>query len=133
CGILGVLGWQTVVADPRPRFATADRVPSADELVLAHPDELLDRIDAATAVVTLSHEERFDVPMLAGALERDAFYVGSLGSRRTGARRRELLLEAGVAADEIDRISSPVGLDIGAETPSEIALSIAAELVAKRR
>jgi xanthine dehydrogenase accessory factor len=108
-------------------------VPSAGELVVAHPDELLERIDAETAVVTLSHEERFDVPLLIGALERGAFYVGALGSRRTGARRRELLLEAGVAEDEIARISTPVGLDIGAETPAEIAVAIAAELVAKRR
>jgi xanthine dehydrogenase accessory factor len=133
CGVVNVLGWRTVVGDPRPRFATAERVPSAGELVVAHPDELLERIDAETAVVTLSHEERFDVPLLIGALERGAFYVGALGSRRTGARRRELLLEAGVAEDEIARISTPVGLDIGAETPAEIAVAIAAELVAKRR
>ncbi len=133
CGVMGIVGWHTVVVDPRPRFATRERVPSAGELVVTQPDEILERIDADTAVVTLSHEERFDVPVLAGALAAEAFYVGALGSRRTGERRRRLLLEAGVAEQQIDRISTPVGLDIGAETPAEIALSIAAELVASRR
>ena len=67
CGVMGIVGWQTVVADPRPRFATRERVPSAGELVVAQPDEILEQIDSDTAVVTLSHEERFDIPMLAGA------------------------------------------------------------------
>jgi len=133
CGVMRIVGWQTIVVDPRPRFATGERVPSAGELVVAQPDELLERIDSDTAVVTLSHEERFDVPMLAGALAAGAFYVGALGSRRTGERRRQLLLEAGVDEKQIERISTPVGLDIGAETPAEIALAIAAELVASRR
>lgn len=131
--IVKVLGWRSVVADPRPRFATPERVPSAGELVVAHPDELAARIDADTAAVALTHEERFDVPLLASALEHNAFYVGALGSRRTAARRRESLLEHGATERDLDRISAPVGLDIGAETPAEIAVSIAAELVAKRR
>jgi xanthine dehydrogenase accessory factor len=133
CSIMNVVGWRTVVADPRARFATRERVPSAGELVVEQPDQAVRRIDPNTAVVTLSHEERFDVPMLAGAIEAGAFYVGALGSRRTGERRRNLLAEAGVPPEQIDRISTPVGLEIGAETPAEIAVSIAAELVAKRR
>ena len=132
CSIMGVVGWRTVVADPRPRFATPERVPSAGELVVARPEEVLDRVAPDTAVVALTHETRFDVPLLAGALERKAFYLGALGSRRSAERRCELLLEAGVPAERIDRISAPIGLDIGGETPAEIALSIAAELVAAR-
>src|SRR2546423_4475280 len=132
CGIVTILGWQTVVVDPRPRFATAERVPSAGELLVAPPEEILDRVGPDTAVVTLTHEERFDVPMLVGALRRDAFYVGALRSRHTAERRRELLLEQGVSAEEIERISAPLGMDIGAEKPAEITVSLAAELVAKR-
>ena len=88
--------------------------------------------DEDTAVVVLSHEERFDIPALKGTLETDAFYVGALGSRRTQERRRERLLEAGVQAEDIDRISGPAGLDIGADTTAEVALSILAEILACR-
>jgi xanthine dehydrogenase accessory factor len=128
------LGWRTIVADARGKFATRDRVPSADELIVAWPEEVLAQVepDSATAVVVLTHDDRFDVPALAGALAGEAFYVGALGSRRNQARRRERLLEAGVPEEAIDRIAGPAGLDIGAETPTETGLSILAEILAVR-
>ena len=134
CRAAKSVGWRTIVSDARGKFATADRLPSADEIVVAWPDETLARIepDHATAVVVLTHDDRFDVPALTGALATDAFYVGALGSRRNQARRRELLLEAGVDEKALDRISGPCGLDIGADTPAETALSILAEILAVR-
>jgi xanthine dehydrogenase accessory factor len=128
------LGWRTVVADARARFATADRLPSADEIVVAWPDEALARVepDERTAVVVLTHEERWDVPALAGVLGTNAFYVGALGSRRTQASRRERLLEAGVDEERLERLHGPAGLDLGAASPAETALSILAEIVATR-
>ena len=90
------------------------------------------RPDLGTAVVVLTHDDKFDLPALAGALASDAFYVGALGSRRNQERRRERLLEAGVAGEDIDRIAGPCGLDIGAESPAETALSILAEILALR-
>jgi xanthine dehydrogenase accessory factor len=135
CRAARLLGWRTIVADPRAKLATPERVPSADELHVAWPDEALETVapDAETAVVVLTHEDRFDVPGLAGALESEAFYVGALGSRRTQARRREQLADRGVSDDAIDRIHGPVGLDLGAATTAETALAILAEIVATRR
>jgi xanthine dehydrogenase accessory factor len=128
------LGWRTVVTDARARFATAERVPSADELVVAWPEEALERFapDERTAVVVLTHEDRWDVPALAGALGTPAFYVGALGSRRTQERRREQLLETGVSEEELARLCGPAGLDLGAGNPAETALSILAEIIAVR-
>ena len=128
------LGWDTVVADPRATFATRDRIASADELLVEWPEVVLERVapDEKTAVVVLTHEERFDVPALAGALRSAAFYVGAIGSRRTQESRRERLLEEGLSEDELDRLSGPTGLDVGAETPAETALSILAEIIAVR-
>ena len=128
------LGWRTVVSDARARFATAERVPSADELVVAWPEEALERFapNERTAVVVLTHEDRWDVPALAGALSTDAFYVGALGSRRTQDRRRERLLETGVSEEQLDRLCRPAGLDLGTGTPAETALSILAEILAVR-
>ena len=128
------LGWRTVVADARSKFATAERIPSADELLVEWPDEVLARAepDPWTAVVVLTHEDRFDIPALGGALRSDAFYVGALGARKNQERRRERLLEEGLSEEEIDRIAGPVGLDIGAETPAETAVSILAEILAVR-
>jgi len=128
------LGWRTVVTDARARFATAERVPSADELVVAWPKEALERFapDERTAVVVLTHEDRWDVPALAGALATGAFYVGALGSRRTQERRRERLLETGVSEEQLERLCGPAGLDLGAGTPAETALSILAEILAVR-
>ena len=128
------LGWRTVVTDARARFATAERVPSADEVVVAWPEEALERFapDERTAVVVLTHEDRWDVPALAGALGTPAFYVGALGSRRTQERRRERLLETGVSEEQLERLCGPAGLDLGAGTPAETALSILAEILAVR-
>ncbi|HEX3266939.1 MAG TPA: XdhC/CoxI family protein [Gaiellaceae bacterium] len=134
CGAAKQLGWRTIVADARGKFATAERIPSADELVVGWPEEALEHVrpDSATAVIVLTHDDRFDVPALKGALETDAFYVGALGSRRNQERRRERLLEAGVLEESLDRISGPCGLDIGAVTPAETAVSILAEMLARR-
>jgi len=134
CASAKLLGWRTIVADARPRFATAERIPSADELLVVWPDEALAHVapDAATAVVVLTHDDKFDLPLVQGALATDAFYVGWLGSRRNQERRRGLLAEAGVAEDELDRISGPSGLDVGADTPAETAVSILAEILAVR-
>ena len=128
------LGWRTVVTDARARFATAERVPSADELVVAWPEEALERFapDERTAVVVLTHEDRWDVPTLAGALGTPTFYVGALGSRRTQERRREQLLETGVSEEQLAHLCGPAGLDLGAGTPAETALSILAEIIAVR-
>jgi xanthine dehydrogenase accessory factor len=134
CRAAKTIGWRTIVADARGKFATRERVPSADELVIAWPDEALARVapDYETAVVVLTHEEKFDVPALRGALATEAFYIGAMGSRRAQARRREHLLESGAREEELERIHGPCGLDLGAETPAETALSILAEIVAVR-
>lgn len=134
CALAGRLGWRTVVADTRARLATKDRIPSADELVVGWPDEVLARIglDADSAVVVLTHDEKLDTPAVLSALRSPAFYVGALGSRRAQAARRERLLEAGLDEAELDRLSGPAGLDLGAATPAETALSILGEAVAIR-
>lgn len=134
CRLAKQLGWRTIVADARGKFATPERVPSADELLVAWPEEALAQVrpSSDTAVVVLTHDDKFDLPALKGALETDAFYVGALGSRRNQARRRELLLEEGVPEEALARISGPCGLDIGAGTPAETALSIMAEILAVR-
>jgi xanthine dehydrogenase accessory factor len=134
CQAARLLGWRTIVADARARFATRERIPSADELVVAWPEEALAQVgpDHATAVVVLTHDDKFDVPALKAALASEAFYVGALGSRRNQERRRERLLAAGVEEEALERIAGPCGLDIGAETQPETALSILAEIVAVR-
>jgi xanthine dehydrogenase accessory factor len=134
CAAAKQLGWRTIVTDARAKFATPQRLPSADELIVGWPDEVLERVrpDYTTAVVVLTHEDRFDVPALKGALATEAFYIGALGSRRNQERRREQLLEAGVDERELERISGPSGLDIGAVSPAETAVSILAEILARR-
>jgi xanthine dehydrogenase accessory factor len=134
CSAAKQLGWRTIVADARSRFATPERLPSADEIIVAWPADTIAQVqpDARTAVVVLTHDEKFDVPALQGALATDAFYVGALGSRRAQASRRERLLEAGVPEAELDRIAGPCGLDIGAESSPETAISILAEMLATR-
>jgi len=134
CRAAKVLGWRTVVADARATFATRERIPSADELLLLWPDEALAQVqpDFDTAVLVLTHDDKFDLPLLEAVLRTDAFYVGALGSRRNQERRRGLLLERGVEEDDLDRIAGPSGLDIGADTPAETALSMLAEILAVR-
>lgn len=134
CKAANELGWSTIVADPRRRFATRERIPSADELLVEWPDQVLARVkpDSSTAVVVLTHEDRFDIPALVGALGSEAFYVGALGARRNQERRRARLVEEGLSEDELHRIAGPTGLDVGAETPAETAVSILAEILAVR-
>jgi xanthine dehydrogenase accessory factor len=124
------LGWRTTVIDARPALATAERIPSAGELVIAWPDEVADRIDDRTVVVTLSHEERLDIPAVAAALEMRARYIGAIGARRTQERRRAALSAQGFAEADLDRIHGPAGLDLGGRSPAQVALAIAAEIVA---
>jgi xanthine dehydrogenase accessory factor len=129
-----LLGWHAIVADARAKFATPERIPSADELIVEWPQEALAQVqpDHQTAVVVLTHDDKFDEPALMEALQTEAFYIGALGSRRNQERRRERLLEAGVSEDALDRIMGPCGLDIGADTQEETALSILAEILAVR-
>ncbi|HSI98432.1 MAG TPA: XdhC family protein [Gaiellaceae bacterium] len=129
-----LLGWHAIVADARAKFATRERISSADELIVAWPDEALAQVkpDHQTAIVVLTHDDKFDEPALQGALQTEAFYIGALGSRRNQERRRERLLEAGVAEEELERIMGPCGLDIGADTQEETALSILSEILAVR-
>ena len=134
CRAAKQLGWRTIVADARGKFATKERIPSADELYVAWPEDVLAQVapDHATAVVVLTHDEKFDVPALVGTLATEAFYIGALGSRRNQEKRRERLLEAGVTEEQVNRIHGPAGLDIGAHSPSETALSILGEILAVR-
>jgi xanthine dehydrogenase accessory factor len=134
CAAAKLLGWRTIVADARPRFATAERIPSADELLVLWPDEALAHVvpDAATAVVVLTHDDKFDLPLVHGALATEAFYLGWLGSRRNQERRRGLLLEEGVTDEDLERVSGPAGLDLGAASPEEMAVSILGEILAVR-
>ena len=132
--LAGQLGWQAIVADARTKFATRERIPSASEIIVAWPEETIAQVepDHATAVVVLTHDDKFDVPALKAALATEAFYVGALGSRRNQERRRERLLEAGVDEADLERISGPCGLDLGAESQPETAVSILAEIIAVR-
>src|SRR3990172_3913458 len=129
-----LLGWTAIVADARGKFATSERIPSADELIVAWPEDAFAQVqpDHQTAIVVLTHDDKFDEPALLAALGSEAFYVGALGSRRNQERRRERLLEAGAAAAPPHRIMGPCGLDIGADTQEETALSILAEILAVR-
>jgi xanthine dehydrogenase accessory factor len=129
-----LLGWTAIVADARATFLTRERIASADELIAKWPEEALAEVapDHQTAVVVLTHDDKFDEPALKAALASEAFYVGALGSRRNQERRRERLLEAGVAEEALDRIMGPCGLDVGADTQEETALSILAEILAVR-
>ena len=129
-----LLGWTAIVADARATFLTPERIPSADRLIAEWPDEAIAEVapDHQTAIVVLTHDDKFDEPALLAALRTDAFYIGALGSRRNQERRRERLLEAGATEAELARISGPCGLDIGADSQAETALSILAEALAAR-
>jgi xanthine dehydrogenase accessory factor len=130
--LANVLGYRTVVVDPRRAFASGERFPHVDRLLATWPVRAFAElnISPATAVVLLSHDPKIDDPPLKHALESDAFYIGALGSRRTHEQRRARLLAAGVAEELLARIHAPVGLNLGAESPEEIALAIMAEIVA---
>jgi xanthine dehydrogenase accessory factor len=128
------LGYRVTVCDARPVFATASRFPDADEVVTDWPHRYLARIDtdARTVICVLTHDPKFDVPLLEVALRRPAAYIGAMGSRRTHEDRLARLREAGLTADELARLRSPIGLDLGARTPEETAVAIAAELIQLR-
>jgi xanthine dehydrogenase accessory factor len=127
-------GYDVVVIDPRAVFSTEDRFPGLTRLT-AWPDEALAELqaDERTAIVTLTHDPKIDDPGLQAALASTAFYIGCLGSRRTHAARCDRLREAGFADDDLARLNGPVGLDIGARTPAEIAVSILAQMIAVER
>ncbi len=129
-----LLGWTAIVADARATFLTPERMPTADQLIAEWPEEAIAEVapDHQTAIVVLTHDDKFDEPALQAALETDAFYIGALGSRRNQERRRERLLEAGVTEEQLARIVGPCGLDIGADTQEETALSILSEILAVR-
>jgi len=134
CRGVKLLGWTAIVADARAKFATRERIPSADELIVEWPEEAFAQVqpDHQTAIVVLTHDDKFDEPALLAALGSEAFYIGALGSRRNQERRRERLLEAGAAEADLERIMGPCGLDVGADTQEETALSILAEILAVR-
>ena len=128
------LGYHVTVCDARPVFATRTRFPEADDIVVDWPHRYLHRTrtDDRTVVCVLTHDAKFDVPLLETALRLPAAYIGAMGSRRTHEDRDRRLREAGLTEDELARLHSPIGLDLGARTPEETALSIAAEIVAIR-
>jgi xanthine dehydrogenase accessory factor len=135
----GYLGYHVTVCDARPVFATATRFPEADEVVVTWPHRYLateseaGRVDGRTVLCVLTHDPKFDVPLLEVALRLpEVGYIGAMGSRRTHEDRLERLREVGVSDEEIARMSSPIGLDLGARTPEETAVSVAAEIIALR-
>jgi xanthine dehydrogenase accessory factor len=129
-----LLGYHVTVCDARATFATRKRFPEADEVVVRWPHEFLAEapVDERTALCVLTHDPKFDVPLLAAAVKTPAGYVGAMGSRRTHQDRIRRLQADGVSADELRHIRGPIGLDIGARTPEEVAVAIAAEIIALR-
>jgi xanthine dehydrogenase accessory factor len=135
CRLAAAAGWRPFVCDPRSQFATPERFPDAEEVLAAWPEPAFARlggIDRATYIVVLTHDPKLDDAALELALRSEAPYVGAMGSRRAQAQRRERLLAAGLEEELLDRVAAPVGLDLGAVTPEETALSIMAEVVAVR-
>ncbi len=131
-----ILGYRVTVCDARPVFATAARFPMADEVVVDWPNRYLAKVGPELgirdAVCVLTHDPKFDVPAIVSALETDVGYLGAMGSRRTHDERVVRLKEAGVTAEGLARVMAPIGLDIGARTPEETAVSICAEIIALR-
>src|SRR5215218_10053881 len=127
------MGYRVIVCDARPVFATRERFPTADEVIVAWPDEFLKtaEVDRRTVICVLTHDPKFDVPVLLQALKTEAGYIEAMGSRRTHNDRAARLKEEGVTDEDLSRISSPIGLDIGARTPEETAVAIAAEIIAR--
>ncbi len=131
-----VLGYRVTVCDARAVFATVQRFPMADEIVNDWPDRYLakvgEELGPRDAVCVLTHDHKFDVPAIVGAVRTQVGYLGAMGSRRTHDQRRARLQDAGLTDAEIDRVMSPIGLDIGARTPEETAVAICAEIIAMR-
>ncbi len=128
------MGYRVTVIDSRPTFATEDRFPTAHRVIVGWPIDMMDQLhfDRRTWVVVLSHDPRHEMPPLEAALKEDTRYIGAMGSRRTHNQRVERLQQLGFADEEIGRIHSPIGLDIGAETPQEVAVSILGEMTMVR-
>jgi xanthine dehydrogenase accessory factor len=136
CTLARVSGWRPYVVDPRGFFARPDRFPDAEEVIAGWPEEAFERlggIDRATSIAVLTHDPKLDDAALTIALRSEAGYVGAMGSHRAQAKRRERLLALGITDEELDRLHAPIGLDLGALTPEETALSIMSEIVARRR
>ena len=129
------LGYRVTICDARARFATRERFPDVDEVVVQWPDEFLRGapVDERTAVCVLTHDHKFDVPLLKVALESPAGYIGAMGAMRTTEARNERLRAEGVTEEQLARIHAPIGLRIGSRTPEEVAVAVAAEIVATRR
>ncbi len=131
-----LLGYSVVVCDARPVFATPQRFPEADEIMVAWPAEVFERFGSkltqSDAVCILTHDPKFDVPAILCSLKTQVGYIGAMGSRRTHAKRVELLKAEGVSDRELEKIMAPIGLDIGSRTPEETAISVLAEIIALR-
>lgn len=125
------LGYRVTICDARARFATKERFPGVDELVVEWPDRFLSQapVDERTVICVLTHDHKFDVPLLKVALETNAGYIGAMGSRRTNEARTEQLKAEGVTDEQLARVKAPIGLDIGSRTPEEVAIAVAAEVV----
>jgi xanthine dehydrogenase accessory factor len=135
CRTARVTGWRPYVIDPRSRFATRERFPEAEDVVAAWPAEAVEQlggIDRATYIAILHHDPKLDDAALEVAFASETPYIGAMGSRRAQAKRRERLMAAGIQEDQLERVSAPIGLDIGALGAEETALSIMAEIVAVR-
>jgi xanthine dehydrogenase accessory factor len=132
--IAKLTGFRVIVSDARAKLATAERFPDADQIIQAWPDDAINdlTIEPNTYVAILTHDPKFDEPALVGTLSTAARYIGAVGSRKTNADRRERLRAAGVSEDDLARIRGPIGLDIGASTPEEMAISIMAEIISVR-
>jgi xanthine dehydrogenase accessory factor len=131
-GLAKVLGFHTIVLDPRKAYATRERFPDADELILEWPSEAIEKLkpDQGTFIAVVSHDDKLDNPALAAALKSKAAYVGVLGTKRNVPKRLDALRELGVSEEQLKRLHAPIGLNIGAVQPEEIALSVLAEIVA---
>jgi xanthine dehydrogenase accessory factor len=135
CRMAKATGWRAFVVDPRARFAQPARFPDAEQVVAAWPEDAfhqLGGIDRATAIAVLTHDPKLDDAALVLALRSDAGYIGAMGSRRAQAKRRERLLAKGIEESDLERVSAPIGLDLGSLTAEETALSIMGEIVAMR-
>jgi xanthine dehydrogenase accessory factor len=129
------LGYRVTVCDARATFVTPERFPDVDRLVVAWPHEFLAtaHVDQRTAICVLTHDAKFDVPVLKAALATPAGYIGAMGSRRTTEQRNERLRAEGVAEEDLARVHAPIGLPIASRTPSEVAVAVAAEIIATKR
>ncbi|MFW2383003.1 MAG: XdhC family protein [Acidimicrobiales bacterium] len=136
CRVAKILGYRVTVCDARPVFATRQRFPLADDVVVDWPHRLLESVGSELgprdAICVLTHDPKFDVPAVVSALTTKAGYIGAMGSRRTTADRAERLRDVGITDEQMQRVFAPIGLDLGARTPEETAISVCAEIIALR-